>query len=351
MCGLAAELSCQEGIKFAIYADDITIWSVGGSEGCVESSLQAAVDCVEAYIKEMGLKLSPSKSELLLYRPTRRGPKPKNWKPLADIDISLHTAAGQRIPRVDFIRVLGMIIEANGQNGRTIDRLTSKTEGVIRLIARISNSRGGLREDNLLRLFHAFLMSHINYVASMHKWQLHERTKLNTLIRKSIKRVLGLPMRTSTDNLMNLGVHNTLEEVIEAQQMAQVARLSVTSAGRKILIDTGHNPLTLEVQNTHLTDSMRSCIKVSPLPRNIHPQYNVGRRVARASSLLARAHANSSLTCFVDAAQYGASAHFAVVSIDTKGRILSSASVRTSSSYKAEQMAIAFALLDLQRTN
>ncbi|XP_049523090.1 uncharacterized protein LOC125945381 [Dermacentor silvarum] len=198
MCGLAAELSSLDGIKYSLSADDISILSVGGWECCVESSLQEAVDCVEVYIKEMGLKISPSKSELLLYRPTRGGLKPKNWKALADVDIRLHTAAGKRIPRVEFIRVLGMIIQANGQNGRMIDRLTSNAEGVIRLIARISNNRGGLREENLLRLFHALLMSHIYYVASMHKWQRHERTKLNTQIRKSIKIVVGLPMRTGT---------------------------------------------------------------------------------------------------------------------------------------------------------
>ncbi|XP_037555290.1 uncharacterized protein LOC119431920 [Dermacentor silvarum] len=35
MRGLAAELSSLDGIKYSLYADDITIWSVGGWKGCV----------------------------------------------------------------------------------------------------------------------------------------------------------------------------------------------------------------------------------------------------------------------------------------------------------------------------
>lgn len=49
---------------------------------------------------------------------------------------------------------------------------------MIGLTTRISNKRGGLKEDNLLRLFHAFLMSHIVYVAAMHKWYASEKKQV-----------------------------------------------------------------------------------------------------------------------------------------------------------------------------
>lgn len=346
MQGLADELEQMGCIGSAIYADDIALWCSGGSDGYVEDAMQEAVHCVEKHASKMGLRLSPSKSELLIYRPTRRGPKPQGWKPLGEIDIGVRTSSGCEIPRVSSLRVLGMIIEANGQHGRTIDKLTGHAEGVIRLIARVSNKRGGLKEDNLLRLFHAFLMSHVNYVIPMHRWQKHEINKLNTLIRKSIKRVLGLPMRTSTENLASLGVHNTLEEVIEAQQSAHIARLSSTSAGRGILAKVGINPTALQDRNVQLSDSVRQAIQVSPIPRNVHPVFNTGRRTARASALLRYAHAHEAESCFVDAAQYeGDSSRFVANVVDMKGRVLSAVSIRTSSACKAEQMAIALALL------
>lgn len=98
-----------------------------------------------------------------------------------------------------------------------------------------------MKEDNLLRLFHAFLMSHVHYVASMHHWLAAEREKLNVLIRKTVKRALGLPIRTSTEGLLALGIHNTLDEIIEAQRTAQISRLSVTRAGREILARNFYN--------------------------------------------------------------------------------------------------------------
>ncbi|XP_037565490.1 uncharacterized protein LOC119445240 [Dermacentor silvarum] len=153
MRGLSAHLSEVDDINHALYADNIPVWCDGGSEGRVEESLQAALSCTEDFLVGTGLRLSPSKSELLFYRSTRRGRIPKGQVPLEKVDISIRKAIGQIIPKVEFIRVLGMLIEANGCNGQTITRIATKTDNIVRLIARVSNSYGGLGEDNLLRLY------------------------------------------------------------------------------------------------------------------------------------------------------------------------------------------------------
>ncbi|KAG0413621.1 hypothetical protein HPB47_009225 [Ixodes persulcatus] len=102
--------------------------------------------------------------------------------PLSEVDITIRTNTGNPIPRVNVLRVLGMLIKSNGCNSRTINKITTKAENMIRLINRVSNRRGGLKEDKFLTLFHAFLMSHITYVAAMHCWHGHEKKKLDTLI-------------------------------------------------------------------------------------------------------------------------------------------------------------------------
>lgn len=174
------------------------------------------------------------------------GRRPKGWTPVEEVDIHLRTRDGEEIPRVRTIRILGMLISANGRNTATILKLQQHTAATIRLIQRVSGKKGGIKEDNLLRLFHAFLLSHINYVASMHNWSAAEKNKLELLVRKTVKSVLGLPLRTSTAKLLSLGVHNTLDELIEAQRMAQIARLSSTTAGKIILEKAGINsPLTI----------------------------------------------------------------------------------------------------------
>ncbi|KAG0436140.1 hypothetical protein HPB47_018122 [Ixodes persulcatus] len=139
MCKLSKLLSKVEGLNHTFCADDITIWCVGGSEG-------------------------------------------EGWMPLSEVDMTIRTSTGNTIPRVDVLRVLDMLIESNGFNGRTIHKITTKTENMIRLINRVSKRRGGLRDKILLRLFHACLMSHITYVAAMHCWHGNEKKRLDTPI-------------------------------------------------------------------------------------------------------------------------------------------------------------------------
>lgn len=349
MKGLSERLATVRGVNHALYADDITVWCMGGSDAGVEQALQEALDITENFLVGSGLSLSSAKSELLLYRPTRQGLR--NLTPLEQIPIALYTRDGQKIPRVDSIRVLGLLLESKGGNSRTIARITSKTENMLRLILRVSNRRGGLSESNLLRLYHAFLMSHINYVASALRWSKREEARIDTLMRKSIKRVLGLPIHTSTEKLLQLGMHNSLSEVIEAQQMAQVVRLSSSRAGRRILESIGCGPTATNQRNVTLPPSIRGTFSVAPLPRNVHPQYNVGRRIARARSLLKSVANRPHLATFVDAAQYGRSDRFAVVSVDHSGTLLCSASVRKVSAMVAEQIAIAIAMKDPSRPN
>ncbi|XP_037529145.1 uncharacterized protein LOC119406469 [Rhipicephalus sanguineus] len=139
MKGLSERLATVRGANHALYADDITVWCMGGSDAGVEQALQEALDITENFLVGSGLSLSSAKSELLLYRPTRQGLR--NLTSLEQIPIALHRRAGQKIPRVDSIRVLGLLLESKGGNSRTIARITSKTENMLRLILRVSNRR------------------------------------------------------------------------------------------------------------------------------------------------------------------------------------------------------------------
>lgn len=56
-------------IRYCIYADDVTIWATGGSDGDIEAGLQAAIDAVETALGDTGLQCSPQKSQLLIIPP------------------------------------------------------------------------------------------------------------------------------------------------------------------------------------------------------------------------------------------------------------------------------------------
>ncbi|KAH8024600.1 hypothetical protein HPB51_026162 [Rhipicephalus microplus] len=68
---------------------------------------------------------------------------------------------------------------------------------------------------------------HLTYSA-FHSWYKAEEAKVNVLIRSVYKVALGLPESTSTHPLLQLGLHNTLNEIAEAQRTSQLQRLSGT---------------------------------------------------------------------------------------------------------------------------
>lgn len=111
---LSERLFTVANTNHALYADDITVCCMGGSDTEVEEALQSTLSITESFLDGTGLRLSPSKSELLLYRPVRLGRRPHS--PLDQVQITLTTRDGQSIPRVNCIRVLGFLPECNGRN-------------------------------------------------------------------------------------------------------------------------------------------------------------------------------------------------------------------------------------------
>lgn len=194
-------------------------------------------------------------------------------------------------------------------------------------------------------------MSRVNYVAAAVDWAKTEEVKVDTLIRKCIKRVLGLPISTNTEKLERLGVHNKLAEIIEAQREAQRQRLLTTRAGRAILLTTGHIPVDFEAYEVKLDGKTRETYETRPIPRNIHPQFNEGRRAARAKALLKIAREGRRTSTFVDAARYGRSNKYVAVVTDPDGKLLNATSVVTNKPAIAEQVAIALAMADPSRPN
>ncbi|KAG0410884.1 hypothetical protein HPB47_011990 [Ixodes persulcatus] len=114
-----------------------------------------------------------------------------------------------------------------------------------------------MKEKNLVRLVRAFVVSRLAYVLPFLRLGLMETNKLNSLIRKSYKRALGIPDTTSNEKLAALGLHNTVEEIIEAQRVSQLERLMKT-------------------------------LVIPNIPKHMHPTHHAERRAARVKALQKR---------------------------------------------------------------
>ncbi|KAH6933253.1 hypothetical protein HPB50_013879 [Hyalomma asiaticum] len=143
-----------------------------------------------------------------------------------------------------------------------------------------------------------------------------QKKKIDTLIMAGLKRILEIPQTTSTKRLLELRLHNTVDELIAAHFAAQVARLSSTNAGLKILDEADIAAPRVEVSDgVQLTRDQREDIQVDPIPRNIHSVHHAGRR------------SNAKVALFMGAAEYSTRLAFGVLVVDGKGQLVARASV------------------------
>ncbi|KAG0434903.1 hypothetical protein HPB47_018797 [Ixodes persulcatus] len=117
---------------------------------------------------------------------------------------------------------------------------------------------------------------------------------------------------------------------------AQLERLTETRTGRQILRDLGLEPREGKPQtNVPKPDSINRKLRVCPIPRNVNPEHNKERRLARAR---ARARRRRRLR--------SCDAYAAVVVGASTGATKTAASVRTREAHRAEEVSIALAVSD-----
>lgn len=77
-----------------------------------------------------------------------------------------------------------------------------------------------MREQDTLRLVKSLIINCITYSLPYHNMNREEKEKANQIIGMAYKTALRLPRNTSNDKLLALGLHNTIDELIEAQLQA-----------------------------------------------------------------------------------------------------------------------------------
>ncbi|KAH8023900.1 hypothetical protein HPB51_018922 [Rhipicephalus microplus] len=168
---------------------------------------------------------------------------------------------GIPIPQVSRARILGLHVQADGRSNYTVFLLSRQTERIVAVIRRVSNRHSGLREEDLLRLVEACIISRLTYHLPFQRLTQAQLIPVDALIRKATKLAHGLPHYTSTYRLLNLGTHNTIGELLEAHWVSHRQRLLLTRTGRYLLARLGHSvpPLEPEAHPTTLSPALRKC--------------------------------------------------------------------------------------------
>lgn len=91
------------GISHALYADDVTIWTLTGFAGKQQVALRTAINTTEQSLRDHGLSCAPDKLELLLLKKHTKGCPPAPPPELA--------VNGNPILNVNTLHILGLTSE------------------------------------------------------------------------------------------------------------------------------------------------------------------------------------------------------------------------------------------------
>ncbi|KAH9367798.1 hypothetical protein HPB48_012110 [Haemaphysalis longicornis] len=116
------------------------------------------------------------------------------------------------------------------------------------MLRRVTTRSRGLKEQDLLQLRDALILSRIRYQAPYVVLSRTLEGKLDALIRKATKISLGLPITTSTTRLPQLGVLPTVTDIIDIHRSHQRQRLSETATGLHILRTLRYPPVLLDLK-------------------------------------------------------------------------------------------------------
>uniref|UniRef100_A0A224Z9T6 Tick transposon n=1 Tax=Rhipicephalus zambeziensis TaxID=60191 RepID=A0A224Z9T6_9ACAR len=207
-----------------------------------------------------------------------------------------------------------------------------------------------MKEQELLQLIHAFVISRLTYALPYLRLLVCERDRVDRLIRKVYKTALGLVRTTSTSHLLSLGIHNTIDELIEAHRTAQIQRLRGSKTGRWILARISISASPSGTDPVSIPPPLRRRFFIKPLPKNMLAGHHDGRRRARAQALC-DAYASRTDAAYVDVARYPTQPSNYALSvmatrtpIDANAVLRVAGSVRALQTAEAEEAAIALAV-------
>ncbi|XP_037576773.1 uncharacterized protein LOC119458994 [Dermacentor silvarum] len=225
MAPLCYRLADIPGLRFSVYADDVTIWTNGGSDGDQSDAIQTGLDTIATFLKEVGLTPSSDKTNFVIL----------GTKAARSASQFSFTFDGEQITQQDSVRVLGIYIDADGGAATWLRNITRTWHQILHLIRRIASKNWGREERTLRRLVAALLISRAVYGFNFYNLTQKQRKKLESLNHEAIRVVTGLPRFTPLHRLGQMAQMNTIEAIAEAAKHSQQFRLRATISGRSIL--------------------------------------------------------------------------------------------------------------------
>lgn len=156
IAGLAYELEKINGLRFAIYANDVYFWTKEIWIGDHKNILKTALNITQAYMKRGGMKTSIEKTTyLLVHRGKRIGRKSV---PMFDLILD-----GKTIVTQSMIKNLGLVIDERYDVREWMLNVKHHWKQALNIIRKTISKSSGADERTLRTLVRTFLVSKSMY--------------------------------------------------------------------------------------------------------------------------------------------------------------------------------------------
>ncbi|KAM7304855.1 uncharacterized protein ISCGN_014755 [Ixodes scapularis] len=233
MADLPTRLRRIQDLGFTIYADDVTLWTKGGSLGEQEQIMQRGIDEVTNYLEEVGMEPSPEKTQYMVV--ARPRDHRKGIAHLVQLQLK-----GQTIGRQPSIKILGVTFEETARSTKWLPELEKTWNQTLKLIRKTTGKSWGADEKAIRIMAEALLTSKALYSCNWMNLNRTQWKKIERLNHQTMRIVTGLPKYTPLEDLRKYAGMNTIEEQAEAQKIAHFQRLERTAHGRRLLEILGY---------------------------------------------------------------------------------------------------------------
>lgn len=230
MARIARQLEQDTSARFAIYADDITVWTEGHDFSSTEemiTELQAAASSLEQNLPRLGLEVAPEKSELLLVYGTKSSP---------NIEQGVIYIGNTAIPATcGHVRLLGLPLGSHNSPRIWLTQLKQKWKPMLHLIRRLSNKYGGAQQRSCLTMARAVAIGMLTYGAPVYDLNKTHNKFLNVLHRATLRAITGLPRHTKIEALERATTLPPIDLIMTETRSQAVFKRSITRQGLALM--------------------------------------------------------------------------------------------------------------------
>ena len=174
-------------LKYALFADDLTIWKIHSRINHIQKTLQTATTAIIKFFTKINLKVNSKKCQYSIFTNIRKELKMKILINNQEIEYNPNPV------------ILGITFDKKLNFIEHFDNLTKKMVSKINLLKILSNKSNRLNTKSLTNIFKSLILSKIQYsmIPFFHTNSKTQRN-LQTLQNKCLKIILGLPTRSNT---------------------------------------------------------------------------------------------------------------------------------------------------------